>query len=76
MNEITRSLSLFHPEIALTVALLLVVVVDSTGARIRGVLCQALTILGLAAALVLSVPLAHSEADIWSGMLTPRCSWP
>jgi NADH-quinone oxidoreductase subunit N len=70
MNEITRSLSLFHPEIALTVALLLVVVVDSTGARIRGVLCQALTILGLAAALVLSVPLAHSEADIWSGMLT------
>jgi NADH-quinone oxidoreductase subunit N len=70
MTEVSRSLSLFWPEITITVALLAVVLIDSTGARIRGVLCQVTTILGLAGALALSLPLSHVEAHIWSGMLT------
>jgi NADH-quinone oxidoreductase subunit N len=70
MNEVSRSLSLFRPEIALTVALLLVVVVDSTGARFRNALCRLLTVLGLAAALALSFPLSRVQTEIWSGMLT------
>jgi NADH-quinone oxidoreductase subunit N len=70
MTEVSRSLSLFRPEIALTVALLLVVLADSTGARVRNALCRVLTVAGLAVALALSFPLRHVETEIWSGMLT------
>ena len=68
MQEVTSSLSRFGPEIALTVALLLVVLADSTGARFRDAACRFLSLAGLAVALVLATrPVAPGE--IWSGML-------
>ena len=68
MQEIASSLSRFGAEIALTVALLLVVIADSTGARFRDAACRFLSIAGLVVALVLAArPMAPGE--IWSGML-------
>src|SRR5271154_3183359 len=68
MQEIASSLNRFGPEIALTVALLLVVIADSTGARFRDAACRFLSVAGLVVALVLAArPVAPGE--IWSGML-------
>ncbi len=69
MTEILQSLPHFGAEIALTVALLLVVLVDSTGIRIRNGLCRGLTVLGLVAALPLSAVSGRLATEIWSGML-------
>ena len=71
MSEVTRSMALFLPEIALTLGLMLVVLVDATGARWRNGLNRALTALSLVAALVLLRGPARSgaSAEIWSGMV-------
>jgi NADH-quinone oxidoreductase subunit N len=69
MNEVVASLHRFAPEIALTATLLLVVLVDASGARIRNGACQLLTVVGLAVSLVLSVGLTGASGEIWSGML-------
>ena len=44
MDELLRSLALFQPEVALTAGLLLVVLVDSTGAAWRGAAMRTLTL--------------------------------
>ncbi|MFI5184453.1 MAG: NADH-quinone oxidoreductase subunit N [Vicinamibacteria bacterium] len=68
MQEVAISLSRFGPEIALTVALLLVVLADATGGRFRDAACRFLSLVGLLAALLLAArPVAPGE--IWSGML-------
>jgi len=71
MDEVLRSLNRFGPELILTAALLLVVLVDASGAGARNALNRLLTGLGLLAALVACPPLARPEAAgaIFSGML-------
>ena len=70
MQEVLDSVRRFYPEVALTVGLLLVVLVDSTGARARNVVNWWLTVATLAAALVLCVPLARVAAGpLFGGML-------
>src|SRR5262245_7922808 len=69
MQELTRSVPHFGAEIALTVALLVVVMVDATGMRGRNGLCRALTVLGLAGALPLGWVSGRVPDEIWSGML-------
>lgn len=69
MPEILKSLPRFLPEVALTAALLLVVLVDSTGIKARNALVRILTVLGLAVALALSLSDHGAPAEIWSGML-------
>jgi len=59
----------FLPEISLTVALLLVVLVDASGFSTRNGLIRLLTALGLATALGLSLTTRGAPAEIWSGML-------
>ena len=69
MQEIARSLPHFGAELALTVALLLVVLVDATGMRGRNGLCRTLTVLGLLGALPLGAVSGRVPDEIWSGML-------
>lgn len=69
MNELLPSLRLFQPEIALTVGLLLVVLVDAVGASWRNRVNQALTAATLVAAFFLLCPLRAASAEIFSGML-------
>jgi NADH-quinone oxidoreductase subunit N len=70
MGEILDSVRRFHPEIALTVGLMLVVLVDSTGLRFRNAVTWALTVATLVAALVLCAPLASvAPGPVFSGML-------
>jgi len=69
MQEVAHSLSRFHPEVVLTAALLLVVLVDSSGVRFRNVVNQVLTVAALAAALVFSIRLTGSSGETWSGLL-------
>jgi NADH-quinone oxidoreductase subunit N len=70
MDEIVRSLALFRPEIALTAALLLVVLVDASGARIRDAVNRVLATAGFAFALGLCLPLyERPPAAIFGGML-------
>jgi NADH-quinone oxidoreductase subunit N len=69
MEQVAHSLSRFQPEVALTVALLVVVLVDSTGARWRDAVSRILTLAGLGVALVLSTGLTSVSEPIWSGML-------
>ncbi len=71
MDEILRSLNRFGPELILTAALLLVVVVDATGLGARNALNKLLTALGLVAALFACPALARPgmEGPIFSGML-------
>ena len=57
MSEIQQSLYRFLPEIALTAALLLVVLVDCLQAAWKNTLMRALTLAGLAAALGLCLGL-------------------
>src|SRR6185369_11357048 len=58
----------FEPELILTGAVLLVVLVDATGARWRDVTSRILTIGGLALALVRSLELRGVSAEIFGGM--------
>lgn len=69
MGEVTRSLGLFWPEVALTLGLLAVVLVDASGARWRHAANQALTASTLAAALGLLLQQRGASGAIWSGML-------
>jgi NADH-quinone oxidoreductase subunit N len=68
MNEVLQSLRLFKPEIALTAALLLVVLVDAARPRWRNFACRYLTIGALALAGVLCLPLQRESALLFSGM--------
>jgi NADH-quinone oxidoreductase subunit N len=70
LAEIARCGRHFLPETILTAALLLVVLVDASLARLRGRVCQILTLLGLAAALVLTVRADGYTGTLWFGMLT------
>jgi len=72
MNEVVRSLALFTPEIALTAGLMLVVLVDATGASWRNAVGRFLTVATLALALVLALrllPAGSRGASIFSGMV-------
>ncbi|HEX6738829.1 MAG TPA: NADH-quinone oxidoreductase subunit N [Vicinamibacteria bacterium] len=68
MSEVMASLQHFRPEVALTVALLLVVVVDAIGAAWRNVVLLALTGVGLVAALALAVADRHFSGELFQGM--------
>ena len=69
MNEVLQNLRLFRPELALTAALLLVVLVDAFRPRGRDVINRVLTVAGLAAALALCLPLRGQSASLFSGMV-------
>jgi NADH-quinone oxidoreductase subunit N len=69
MNEVLQSLRLFRPELALTGALLLVVIVDAMRPRGRDLINRVLTLGGLAAALALCVPLRAQSASLFQGMV-------
>jgi NADH-quinone oxidoreductase subunit N len=71
MQQVTQSLALFRPEMALTAGLLLVVLVDSIGARWRNPVNRFLTTATFVVALVLSLDLQSRgpSAAIWSGMV-------
>jgi len=71
MNELLDSLRRFHPEIALTAGLLLVVLVDATGVKARDLLCRTLSAATFVVALVLCVPLYEAgwSGELFGGML-------
>jgi len=71
MEEVLRSLALFHAEVALLGGLLLVVAVDAVGGRWRNAAVRALSVLTLAAALVFAarLQLAGTEGELFSGAL-------
>jgi NADH-quinone oxidoreductase subunit N len=71
MEELQRSLALFHPEAVLTAGLLLVVVVDSIGAAWRNAVMRVVTLAALALALGFAFNLQASGAEgaLFSGML-------
>jgi len=71
MEEVLRSLALFHTEIALTAGLMLVVLVDAAGGAWRNAAVRALSLATLATALVFAVRLqvAGAAGEIFSGAL-------
>jgi NADH-quinone oxidoreductase subunit N len=71
MEELERSLVHFGPETALTAGLLLVVLADSIGGRLRNAAVRVLSLAALAAALVLALELESggTSASLFSGML-------
>jgi NADH-quinone oxidoreductase subunit N len=71
MDQLLKDINRFLPEVALTVGLLLVVVVDSTLARWRAAACRVLSVLTLAAAMYLCLPLwqENDTGGLFSGMV-------
>jgi NADH-quinone oxidoreductase subunit N len=69
MSEIQQSLQRFLPEMALTGALLLVVLVDCLHAAWKNAAMRVLTLAGLAASLALCLGLRGFSGEIWSGMM-------
>ena len=70
MSDILESVRRFQPEIALTVGLMVVVLVDTFSFRARNAVNWWLTVLTLGAALFLCVPLSRVAAGpIFGGML-------
>jgi NADH-quinone oxidoreductase subunit N len=69
MSEIQQSLSRFWPEMALTGALLLVVLVDCAHAAWKNTVMRVLTLAGLAGSLALCLGLRGFAGEIWSGMM-------
>jgi NADH-quinone oxidoreductase subunit N len=71
MDEVLRSVVRFEPELVLTAALLLVVLVDATGAAFRNAVNRVLTVAAMAAALALCPPLYEASAagPLFGGML-------
>ena len=69
MSEIQQSLSRFWPEMALTGALLLVVLVDCAHAAWKNAVMRVLTLAGLAGSLALCLGLRGFAGEIWSGMM-------
>src|SRR3972149_6260669 len=70
MDELTRSLAWFRPEIALVAGLLLVVIVDSIGGAWRGPVMRLLTVGALGAGLAFAFELqaAGAKGMLFSGM--------
>jgi NADH-quinone oxidoreductase subunit N len=68
MNEVLQSLRLFRPELALTFALLAVVLVDAFRLPARNTLNRLLTVGGMGAALALCLPLRGQSAVLFGGM--------
>ncbi len=69
MNEIQQSLQRFLPELALTGALLLVVLVDCAQAAWKNAAMRVLTLAGLAGSLAFCLGLRGVSGEIWSGMM-------
>ena len=69
MPEVLQSLSRFLPELVVTGALLLVVLVDAAGIPGRNAVVRVLTVGGLLAALVLAARQDDAPGYIFSGML-------
>jgi NADH-quinone oxidoreductase subunit N len=69
MNAIQQSLSRFLPEMALTGALLAVVLVDCMRAAWKDTVMRVLAVAGLAGSLALCFGLRGFSGEIWSGML-------
>jgi NADH-quinone oxidoreductase subunit N len=71
MQQVFRELPLFWPQVALTIGILLVVLVDASGVRGRDGWCRVLTLASLAAAFGLCLLLAGQAPvqTIFSGML-------
>jgi NADH-quinone oxidoreductase subunit N len=70
MNEVMASVRLFRPEIALTIGLLVVVLVDATSLRARNLISHWLTIATLVVTLVLCAPLSSvAPTPLFGGML-------
>jgi NADH-quinone oxidoreductase subunit N len=69
MDAIQQSLSRFLPEIALTSALLLVVLVDCLRTAWKDAVMRALTLAGLAGSLALCLGLRGFSGELWHGML-------
>ena len=69
MQEILPSLRSFLPELALSAALLLVVLVDASRVRGRDPVNRVLTVAALAAALVLAVRLKDVQGALFGGMV-------
>ncbi len=70
MKDVLESLARFWPEMALTVATLVVVLVDASGWRHRHRATHALAVLGIVTALGLVVLGPTTQGPIWSGMLS------
>jgi NADH-quinone oxidoreductase subunit N len=69
MNEVLASLSRFQPEVALTLGLLLVVLVDASRVAARDALNRLLTLATLAVALGLSLRSEGPWGELWQGMV-------
>jgi NADH-quinone oxidoreductase subunit N len=69
VNEVRESLARFHPELALTATLLLVVVIDCLHVAWKDLAGRWATVAGLAVSLWLCLGLRGVSAEIWSGML-------
>ncbi|HKO32255.1 MAG TPA: NADH-quinone oxidoreductase subunit N, partial [Candidatus Limnocylindria bacterium] len=69
MSEVQQSLLRFRPELALTAALLLVVVIDCLHAAWKDAAGRWVTVAGLAVSLWLCFGLRGVSAEIWSGMI-------
>src|SRR5262245_23586901 len=69
MSEIQQSLNRFLPEVALTGALLLVVLLDCLEAAWKNAAMRLVTLAGLAGSLALCFGLRGFSGEIWSGML-------
>jgi NADH-quinone oxidoreductase subunit N len=69
LNAVLQSLRLFRPELALTGALLLVVLVDAFRPPGRNAINRVLTVAGMAGALALCWPLRGQSASLFSGMV-------
>jgi NADH-quinone oxidoreductase subunit N len=69
LDAVLQSTRLFKPELALTAALLLVVLVDAFRPPARDLVNRVLTLGGLAAALALCLPLRTESAALFSGMV-------
>src|SRR5262245_49959371 len=69
MNDVLRSGSRFYPELAVTGAMLLVVLVDATRTAWRNVANRALTLGGLVLALVLTAGQRGANEEVFGGMV-------
>jgi len=68
LEQVLESLSHFLPEVALTVGMLLVVLVDATGISARNVLNRSITVLTLAAGLYLCTREPAYAGSLFGGM--------
>jgi NADH-quinone oxidoreductase subunit N len=71
MEQVLQSLALFHPEVALTAGLLLVVLADAVGGPARNAAVRVISVVALAAALGFAIRLQLSGAtdEVFSGAL-------